>query len=130
MAEPNPPLAWEDFSALAPWLAFEISGAYIMDKKSYKKNMLDDVPFHFHYREPVRLCHEETTLFALFIKQIFRCYWKTGKKTGFDSNKILMDVARKIGMSKSAEYLKLQTLCRQFTEKFPAFINMLQKEEF
>lgn len=128
MAEMNPPLAWEDFSALAPWLAFEISGAYTMDKKSFEKHQ-SGVPFVFKYRVPVRLCHEETTLLALVIKQIFRYYWRTGKTTGFKPVGILLwDTAKKLGMERDTQNPRLRKLCRQFAEKFPAFIDNIQKD--
>lgn len=118
-------LVWEDFGALAAWMAEEIGGSYYMDKKSYKKQP-PSAPFRFLYRVPVYLYSEERTLFALFIRRIFWAYFKKGQTKGFDSQEMLRRLAWQLGLKGYENSRDLRTLCWQFADKFPGFINMVK----
>lgn len=123
------PLDWKDFDALATWMAEEIGGNYIMDKKSYK-NQPPQVPYHFYYRVPITLWHEERTLLAMFIRRVFWSFWKTGKKDGFNSQEILRDIAWKIGLKGYERGRDLSTICWAFAKKFSELIKSIEDGDF
>lgn len=118
-------LNWEDFDALAAWIAEEIGGMYFMDKKAYRNQ-----PQHLHqfsYRVSIKLFHEERVILALFIKCIFRAYWESGKTSDFNWRSIFSSITRELGMS---DYYgtSLRTACWQFTKNFPDFIRIIETE--
>lgn len=122
-------LSWEDFSSLATWLAEEISGYYYMDKKSYK-NQPSQVPYQHFYRKPITLFHEETTVFAMFIKWLFREFWSTGKTSGFAITAILKTILRKLGMARyycPPHKSVLYDTCSAFATAFPDFIKIIER---
>ena len=117
------PLNWSDFKMMATWMAEEIAGNYIMDKKSYN-NQPPAAHYEFLYRKPVTLFHEERTIFALFIERVFWKFLKTGATSGFDTRKILQDIVRQTGLTGGYEKdLMLNALCYSFADKFPSFVH-------
>ena len=120
------PLTWDDFEMATAWLAYEITGNYYMDKKSFNKQP-PNAPFHFLYREPITLYSEERGIFMLFIRRIFREWFDSNRtQTEFNSQKILKDIVYQVGLpvdySKSNSSLGI--LCRTFTDLFPEFVRV------
>lgn len=121
-------LSWADFHALAIWMAEEISGNYIMDKKSYKKPQPPNLPY-LPYRQPIRLYHEERAILALFIRRFFWHFWRTGTTNGFYWRQNLIHILSRAGMSDYKNSVYLNTLCCQVTKNLPKFIESIIGEE-
>lgn len=122
------PLTWSDFKMMSTWLAEEIAGNYIMDKKSYKRQP-PDAPYIFQYRRPITLFREEKTIFAIFIRTLFFNFLKKGKTTGFDSKMLLRRIVHSTGLTgRYEDGEQLNALCSAFADEFPSFIRSLKDE--